>query len=367
VTGAFRRVLQSQTPPQHEHLKNSAESYLMAYDAELAAKFEARRNAYQKASERLQSGDEAGARPFFDLILSDPAQTESLVRFSSDWIVRIIQQEPDKADKIRPALLVILTRYSREGDYLQAISAAKLLGALRHPDCDALLLDLLNKADNSLFDTSTRIAAFALSDRGAAYRQQVVMHLKTRADWPALQPLFEDSADQGQSLTALLKSGKANGAEDWIIHRLGALREKRAIEPLLQYLTEKPWSHPYATIEALTQIGGAEVEAAALGLLTHPDENGVRRQASDLVFRLQNARALPLARRMFTETDFGFKSSAALFLARHGTPEDLNWLVPLSDFWTGDQVNHDWLMSAVSEIRRRHGYDLNGRITGYNR
>ena len=79
-------------PPQNEHLKNSAERYLMAYDSSLAAQIEARRNAYQKASERLQSGDEAGARPFFDLILKDPAQTESFVRFSSDWIVRIIQQ-----------------------------------------------------------------------------------------------------------------------------------------------------------------------------------------------------------------------------------------------------------------------------------
>ena len=224
----------------------------------------------------------------------------------------------------------------------------------------------MKKADNSLFDGSTRIAAFALYDRGGANRQQVVMHLKTRADWPALQPLFQGFADEGHSLTELLKSrlasGKTSGAEDWIIHRLGALREKRAIEPLFQYLSERPWSEPYATIEALTQIGGAEVEKAAERLLKHPDENGVRRHATDLIFRLQKDRALPLARRMFTETDFGCKTSAAHFLARYGTPEDLKWLIPLSDFWTGDRVNHDALMSAVSEIRQRHGYDLNGPI-----
>jgi HEAT repeat protein len=362
VTEAFRRVLSTPPPPQHEHLKYSAEWYLKSYDVELAAKFEARRNPYQRASDRLQSGDEAGARPFFDLILSDPAQTESLASFSSDWIARIIQNEPDKADEIRRALLPVLTRYSREDNYLQAISAAKLLVELQHPDSDAPLLDLLKKADNFLFDTSTRTAAYALFDRGAACREQVVNLLKARKDWPVLQPLFEEFADEGHSLTTLLQSGldggKTLGAEDWIIHRLGALREQRAVETLIQYLIKRPWSDPYVAIEALTKIGGAEVEAAALGLLNDPDENGVRRQATDLIFRLQDARALPLARRMLTEADFGFKSSAALFLARHGTPEDLNWLVPLSDFWTGDRANHSWLMSAVSEIRHRHGYDL---------
>ena len=127
-------------------------------------------------------------------------------------------------------------------------------------------------------------------------------------------------------------------------------------------MTAKPWSHAYATLEALVQIGGVEVEEAALRLLNHPDENGVRRQATEIVFRLQGERALPLARRMILEANFGIKSSAAQCLSRHGTPEDLKRLIPLSDFWTGDRANHYWLMGAISEIRSRHSYDLNGPI-----
>jgi HEAT repeat protein len=114
--------------------------------------------------------------------------------------------------------------------------------------------------------------------------------------------------------------------------------------------------------EALVRIGGERVEAAAAGLLRHPDENQVRRQAVEIVFRLQRERALPLARRMLAEEGFGRRSAAALFLSNHGVPEDLETLIPLSDFWAGDRENHYWLQLAVSGIRQRHGYDLNGPI-----
>jgi hypothetical protein len=52
-----------------------------------------------------------------------------------------------------------------------------------------------------------------------------------------------------------------------------------------------------------------------------------------------------------------------MYLSRIGTPQDLEVLVPLSDFWTGDRANHYWLMSAIAEIRERYNYDLNGPIT----
>ena len=362
VTEVFRRVMEAPGTPQHKLLKDSAAAYLIPYDAALAAQYEAGRNAYQRASERLQRGDEAGARPFFDLILSDPAQTDSIIRFNADWVAHLIREEPDKEEDILRSVMPVLTRYSREGDYLQAVSAAKLLSALQHPDSAVLLLELLNKAGNSLFDGSTRIAAFALADRGAELKQQAMMRLNVREDWPAVQPVFAEFDDEGLSLIAMLSAEKAVGAEEWILYRLGALREKRAAEPLVHYLTENPWGHPQATAETLIQIGGVEVEAAALRLLSYPDENGVRGQAAEIIFRLQGDRALPFARRMITEANFGVKSSAALFLSRHGFPEDLRMLIPLSDFWTGDRANHYWLMGAISEIRSRHSYDLNGPI-----
>jgi len=360
VTAAFRRAR------QNTFLQSTAESYLMAYDAPLAAEIEAKRNPYQRVSELLQGGDEAGALPFFDLILSDPEQTESMIRFHADWVVRTLEQRSGDQEAIAHALLPVLTRLARDGDYLQAASAAKVLSALHHSDRVPPLLGLLSKAENSLFDQSTRMAAFALADQDAESRQQVVIRLSARKDWAALRPVFDESADEGLALTAMLEEalskGASDGATDWMIYRLGALREKRAIALLVRHLTERPWSDAYTTTESLIHIGGLQVEEAALQLLKHPDETGVRRQATEMIFRLQGKRALPLARRLITENGFGDKSSAALYLGRHGTPDDLEFLIPLSDFWAGDRANHYWLMSAISQIRIRHHFDLNGPI-----
>jgi HEAT repeat protein len=311
------------------------------------------------------AGTKRGAA-LFNLILSDPAQTESIIRFNADWVARSIQERPGEREAIARTLLPVLSLYARDGDYLQAASAATVLSALRHPDSVPPLLDLLSKAGNSLFDASTRIAAFALADLGPEAKQQAVIRLNTGQNWAALRPLFEESADEGQALIAMLEDALSKAesgiATGWIIYRLGALREKRAIAPLVRYLRERPWSNAYTTTESLIQIGGVQVEEAALQLLKHPDESWIRRQATEIVFHLQGKRALPLARRMLTEKDFGVQSSAALYLARHGTPDDLKMLIPRSDFWTGDRVNHYWLMSAITEIRRRHNYDLDGPI-----
>jgi len=76
----------------------------------------------------------------------------------------------------------------------------------------------------------------------------------------------------------------------------------------------------------------------------------------DSAFKALRAQAYPCS--------LAFSFAAAQFLTAHGVPEDLEILVPLSDFWTGDRENHYWLQSAVAAIRRRHGYDLNGPIEG---
>jgi len=369
VKEAFRRILES---PDHVQLHSSAESYLAAYDEAIAARIEADRNAFQRASALLQRGDERGARPYFDLILDDTGGFETLVRSRPDWVARILRSEPETKDRLRPVLLPILEEQAKEDNHLWAVGIATLLGALSHPEAAPLLLELLERADQSRFERSTRIAAFALAELGGEFREQAMASLDTREDGAALRPLLEEAEDEGARLVASLENmvgegeyggGGSTDAPGWVIHRLGELREERAIEPLFRMLG---WSQGLRTqaADALVRIGGERVEAAALGLLQHPDEKRVRRTAVDIVFRLQGERALPLARRMLAEEDFGRRSAAALFLATHGVPEDLEILVPLSDFWTGDRENHYWLQSAVSAIRRRHGYDLHGPIEG---
>jgi len=369
VEEAFRRILDS---PDRVQLHRTAESYLAAYDEASAARIEADRNAFQRASALLQRGDERGARAYFDLILDDAGDFENLVRSRPDWVARILRSEPETRERLRPVLLPVLAEQAKEDNHLRAVGVATLLGALSHPEAAPLLLELLERADQPLYERSIRIAAFALAELGGEFREEAMASLGTREDGAALRPLLEEAEDEGARLVASLESmigdgesggGGSTAALGWVVHRLGELREERAIEPLFRMLG---WGQGLRTeaADALVRIGGERVEAAALDLLQHPDDRRVRRSAVDIVFRLQGERALPLARRMLAEEGFGRRSDAAQFLAVHGVPEDLEILVPLSDFWTGDRENHYWLQSAVSAIRRRHGYDLNGPIEG---
>ena len=140
-------------------------------------------------------------------------------------------------------------------------------------------------------------------------------------------------------------------AARWAIQRLGDLREQRAVTPLIEALSQPGWDAATLT-EALIHIGGALVERAAEPLLSS-DRHEIREAAMQILFALQGKRFLPLLRRIMVEPDFGVRSSAALYLGRIGTPDDLDLLLPLADFWKGDRNNHYWMMQAVSGIRDR--------------
>jgi hypothetical protein len=52
--------------------------------------------------------------------------------------------------------------------------------------------------------------------------------------------------------------------------------------------------------------------------------------------------------------DKALRTTALGLLARVGTKEDLNVLIKMSDFWTGNRDDHYWAMQAVGEIRARY-------------
>ena len=65
---------------------------------------------------------------------------------------------------------------------------------------------------------------------------------------------------------------------------------------------------------------------------------------------------------MLAEENFGLKDPAISLIGRLGTAADIAVLLPFCDYWTADSAHHFWAMGAVSELRDRHGYDVNGPI-----
>jgi len=305
-------------------------------------------NDYQRISRFREAGDEAAARALFLRAVANPEMAEALVRFDAEWVERMIEAHPPEGKRIRAALLPVLTRYAQSGDYLQAASAAQVLRGLKHPDTVRPLLALLGRNDR-LYDKAMRIAAFALADLGGLARKEALEKVR-----PALRPLL--TADVPDLANAVHGEDGA-----WAIYRLGRLRDKRAIAPIVAALQTGFSVLPDPHVEALIRIGGPETETAVLPLLRAADRTP-RDAAIDVLVALQGRRVLPLLRRMLTEKDFGVPVSAASHLGRLGDPSDIAFLLPYADFWTGDRVIHYHLTLAVSELRRRHGYDMKGPV-----
>lgn len=245
------------------------------------------------------------------------------------------------------------------GNYLEKREAARALRAMRHPDAVEPLLLLVDDRD-WIFTSSARMAAYALADLGGDAREAAIAKLRKRADWEAIRAPFEvaGAPDEVQSLLRQLQRLHTDprydtaAAANWILYRLGELKAKRALPAVARALDRKPWDVP-TIVEALISIGGAETEAAMQPLLA-AKERETRRAAMEVLYHLQGRRFLPSLRRMITDATFGDKTQALVYLANLGEPSDLAVLVPQSDFWKGDRVNHYWLMSAIAEIRRRH-------------
>ncbi len=361
VTAAFRQALK--TP----HLELPAKGYLKRYDANLRRQMETPRTPYQIVNQALENGDEATARPHFMPMLQDPKQVETIVQLLPDWTARSIAEYPQHATQIREALLPVLQKYATGGNYLHAINAAKILAALHHETAVPVLLQIADKHDQWLYDDSTRIAVWALFDFDAASREAALQKLRTRPDWNVLHTVFAatEAADNAGALLEVLSTlGNASQrnvtAISWLLFRLGEMREKRAVLALVEMLAFGEYHVVNAAKDALMRIGGNAVEAAMQPLLRAGESRA--RPAMEVLFALQKERFLPQLRRLIDNPDLDIRSTAVNFLGRVGTPQDIKLLAPLADFWKGDLPNHYWAMSAITEIRERHRYDVNGRI-----
>jgi HEAT repeat protein len=141
-------------------------------------------------------------------------------------------------------------------------------------------------------------------------------------------------------------------AIDWVVTRLGELKNRRAVAALAQAAEKRSYPVVKSAQTALIQIGGAEVESAAKGLLAKPGPEQAREAALTILYELKGAGSLPYLRQALSDRDL--RTPALLMLYQVGTVEDLRVLLPMSDFWTGDREFHYWLMYAVAGIRGRN-------------
>ena len=402
VAEAFEKAL------GREHLTRTVAQYLARRnpDPKLKTLAAGTGTRWGQARRLLDSGDKAGARANYLELLKDGNEKYRMRLYAASLLIG--EASDGQKEQIRKALLPLLAREKETDDYLLALQVAEVLRALRHPDCLDALIPILRWTP-FYYGKAAYTATMAIRELGQEARQKAtaqiiewlkappprtligenplryllqlvwlgsprsfeeaepVMHAQYAAPWKALRPLVPvgQQEDEGAFLTQRLLDPHPfpREAREWVLFRLGDLKDTRAVRELARFLVgEQDWGLSRAAAEALIQIGGPLVEEEMTRLLTHEDLNRVRRHAIEVLFRLQGERSLALSHRMLAEKDFGLKGMAISSLGGIGTPDDLKLLLPLCDYWTADRSTHYWAMSAVAAIRDRYSYDINGPI-----
>lgn len=403
VTAAFREAFIS------DNTNRMATRYLMKRDPELKSRMLRNRSSYSAAEAMEKLSGKNAAKPLWLKIVEDEKDSDYARLWGAEKIVDSLS--PDENARVRKAMLPLLNSVAGADNYLQAENAARILRRLHHEECLGALLKILGKQPNRLYAKSGQIALFAILDLGPHARAKAFDVLVDRIkaikkgqteefnllftylavvgdddSYSRIEQNMEEFVraslrenrcsaflgintcqDEGLFLINLLNLLKERRRYlepviPLIIYRLGDLREKRAIAELFKILIEQQSRYDYATSEALAKIGGAEVEQTVMPLLTNKDEDWVRREAIEILVKVQGQRARPLLRRMLTEKDFGLPGLAAHHLGMIGTPEDLPLLLPLDDYWTTDRKAQVWAHYAISSIRERYDYDIDGPI-----
>lgn len=348
---------------------------------------------YQRAEELRKNGKTKEAVELY-LSVIESAQNDSYVRRASA-LTAVDLATPAQKDRIRVALLPMLAKDSKEGNYLEAADTAVILRKLHHMQCLDSLLSLLDKHD-FMFTKPNRSATMAIRELGPKAKKQAAQHLlkqitatgsnvdeqertilslawlgdatdlaslkslvASHPNWQqAYQSVFpmlalQKQADEGKFLIDFVQAKPASReAKFWAIYRLGELKDKRAVALLINEMKTEYGDSLYTVDEALKSIGGPDVVKGLQQIATMNTD--AARKAVNILSEVEGARSLPLLRQIARAPSSVAKSDAFLALGRLGTSEDLAYLVPMSDYWKGDRANHYWIIQAISGIRDRH-------------
>ncbi len=360
---------------------------------------------FQKATTLEHQGKVKEAQGLYLSILESPEDNSYVIETAMAKVLNAAKTQDASAIKQRviKARLNWLNKYAQNSNYLEAQSAADILGKLHDARGLDALLSILSKRE-SIFAKANQTATFAIADLGASAKQstttillreigsntalaqrpdeqiilllelawlqqpdggkQVSKAIEKNSAWLGsynqVQPLLNGlpSKDEGQFLTQKLVEKKLpTQALDWIIFRLGDLKETGAIDALMAEF-EKPYSYsPETTKVALEKIStngqAREVLLKELKSIALNSQSAAQANAIELLAMIDGEKALPVVRQIIKNGQLEAKVRALNIISRIGTKEDLALLLPMSNYWSGDRKTHYWVMQAVGELNNK--------------
>jgi len=285
------------------------------------------------------------------------------------------------------------------GNYLEAADTAEILRQLHDPGCLDGLKTILSRRD-FIFSKANKIATMAIVELGLDARKKAAVALlkeiggtgslannqdeqlrlllefawiKQPADyetaskliadkpgwssaWKSMQPLLQGltGSEEGSLLIQLLKQRQSLSpvALDWIVYRLGDLRESRAADALVELFRSVPSYSPQTISTALEAIGGAKIAGKMEAIAINPN-SPYQASAVEILAGCQHEKALPVLRNVLKTGGLDAKVRSLAAISRFGNCEDWKALTPMADYWTGERDIHYWLLQAISEIGQR--------------
>lgn len=371
----------------------------------LVASAAAAATPFQKASELEHQGKVKEAQAIYLSILESPEDNSYVIGTAMAKVLNAAKTLDASAikQKVLKARLNWLNKYAKNGNYLEAQSAADILAKLHDDRGLDSLLSILAKRE-SIFAKANQTATFAIADLGATAKQstttillkeiesntalaqkpdeQIILLLELAwlqqpdgskqvskaieknnawlGSYNQVQPLLNGlpNKDEGQFLTQKLVEKKLPAqALDWVISRLGDLHETRAIDALMAEF-EKPYSYsPETTKVALEKIAtngqAKDVLVRKLKSIALNSHSAAQANAIELLAAIDGKQALPVVRQIIKNGQLEAKVRALNIISRLGTKEDLAVLLPMSNYWSGDRKTHYWVMQAVGELHNK--------------
>jgi len=370
----------------------------------LVASAAAATTPFQKATTLEHQGKVKEAQGLYLSILESPEDNSYVIETAMAKVLNAATRDASAIkQRVIKARLNWLNKYAKNGNYLEAQSAADILAKLDDDRGLDALLSILAKRE-SIFVKANQTATFAIADLGASAKQsttslllkeiesntalaqkpdeqmilllelawlqqpdggkQVSKAIEKNSAWLGsynqVQPLLNGlpNKDEGQFLTQKLVEKKLPAqALDWIIVRLGDLHESRAIDALMAEF-EKPYSYtPETTKVALEKIStngqARAVLVKKLKSIALNAQSAAQANAIELLAAIDGEQALPVVRQIIKNGRLEAKVRALNIVSRLGTKEDLAVLLPMSNYWSGDRKTHYWVMQAVGELNNK--------------
>ncbi len=351
---------------------------------------------FQQAEELRQKGKSKEAAKVFQSILESKEQNGYIVRAAA--LATLPYVDSNSKEKILKSRIAWFTHDAATGNYLEATDTAEILRQLHSTECVDGLIALLSRRE-AVFAKANKIATMAILELGLDARRKAAKALLNEirttlsssnnsdeqirlllefawikqpgdyekaskliagkpnwsSSWVTTEPLVKglDTSNESSFLIQQLKQKTALNSVliDWIVYRLGDLREVRATDAILELFTSPSYS-PATISDALIRIGGPKliekIEAIALN-----SKSSYQGPAIEILTNCQKDKALPTLRHVLKTGSLEGKVRSLAGISRYGNCDDRKILIPMADYWTGDRSIHYWSMQALTEIQTR--------------